>query len=224
MTPRTISRLALAALVAALPACGGGDADADTSAVDTALTAAPAAEGSVPAGADTGSALGEADLEAYERALAAEVEVIRDAVAKQAAARTQRDTIDALFAATEMQSVPAAAERAGIDADRYRRLDNVFGRVLGARAMNPGMSAMVAGMQNADTSFLASLPAAEADSMRARMKANMAEMQSAFSDSAAYAPLPPSLRETFRERAAARLDSLWRERMELRARAAGMAR
>ncbi|HEX5581815.1 MAG TPA: hypothetical protein VFX39_09580 [Gemmatimonadaceae bacterium] len=223
--PRTLSRLALATLVAVLPACGGGDTGADTAAADTALGAAAAAEQGAPAGADTGAAtLGEADLDAYERALAAEVEVLREAVAKRSAAKTQADSIDALFAATEMQSVPAAAERAGIDADRYRRLDDAFGRVLSARAMNPGMNAMMSEMQNADTSFLATMPAAQADSMRARMKENMGQMQAAFSDSAAYAALPPSLRDTFRERATSRLDSLWRERMELRARAAGMAR
>lgn len=218
--PHRLSRLALAALVVALPACGGGDAEPDTDSLAAESAAAAPAATAPATGAD--APLAAADLDAYERALTAEVEVLREAVAKRAAATSQADTIDAMFAAAETQTVAAAAERAGLDASRYRRLDGVFGQVLSARMMNPAMNAMAAELQPADTAYLADLPPARADSMRQQLLSNRAEMQAAFSDSAAYAPIPAALRDSFRQRAEARLDTLWRERFSLRVKAAGI--
>ena len=204
-------RLATLALLAASAACAGGEADTaslalDEAPADTAMAAAaatPAAEAELTA----------ADLDAYERGLTAEVAVLREALERRANARTGEDTLAALMAAAEMQSVPAAAERAGLDVDRYRRLDDVFGAALAGRAMNPGMLAQVA-----DTSQIAQLPA----DVQERARTAAREAAAAFSDSATYRTVPPALVETFKERAAQRLDALWKERLETRARAAGL--
>ena len=215
-SPRRSRRVVALSLLAVTVACSGGDdaaADSLAAATDAAETAA-AATAAAPA-AQTEAELGAADVDAYERGLAAEVEVLREAVERRAGARTGEDTLSAIMAATEMQSVPAAAERAGLDVDRYRRLENAFGQVLSKRVMNPALLAQTA---QADTSQLAQLPAEAQE----RARANMREAAAAFSDSATYRTLPPALHDTVRQRADARLDALWKERNELRARAAGL--
>lgn len=213
--------LGVLAACALLGACGAGDATDDTTAVDTssggtAATASDAAPASAP-----DAPLTEADLDAYVRALEAEVALLRSAVERRTQAKTGEDTLSAMLAATESETVPAAARQAGLDAGRYRHLDEAFGRAVGARLQNPGM---LAAMANPDTSFLKDLPADQAAQQRAQLAKNMAEMQAAWGDSATYASVPPALLDRFKEVASARLDSLWRERFELRARAAGIAR
>ena len=224
MPPHSRHRLPLGVLAACLTlgACGGGSDAADDSATaaDSAVAAAPAAS-AASAGAPGDAPITEADLDAYAGALTAEVALLQEAVQQRQAARTGEDTLSAMMAATEMQSVPAAAEKAGIDPDRYRALDNALGRAVGARLQNPGMMKMTL---EADTSFLAQLPAEQAEQQRAQLRKNLQDAQAAWGDSATYASVPPALVERFKERAGARLDSLWRLRFELRARAAGLGR
>lgn len=201
-------------LAVALAACGGAGADADSLLAEEGAVPESAAVAMASPGATT-EEVGEAELELYERGLAAEIEVLREAVARMASARTGEDTLSAIMAATEMQSVPEAAQRAGVDVERYRRLEGVFGPALSGRMMNPAMRGMTAQM---DTSTLAELPAEE----QARVRESMAQMNAAFSDSAAYRTVPPALHAAFKARAEQRLDALWKERFELRARAAGL--
>lgn len=208
---RPARRLLPTVTLALLAACAGGtDAadEVDSLALADSATAAPTA---APA-PDVAAEPTLADLEAYDRALAAEVEVLRSVLEQRAAARSGADTIAALLAATEGETAPIAAERAGIDVDRYRRLDDAFGSALAARAMNPGMRAMYA-----DTSAIADLPADAQEAARA----NVREMMAAFSDSATYRSVPPALHEELTRRAEASLDSLFKERLTLRMRAAG---
>jgi hypothetical protein len=205
-----------------LAACGaGGDGEGADSADSAAESVSVATGSEAPAGSAAPTELAEADLDAYERALTAEVELLREAVRQRDAARTDADTLNAMTAAMEAQTVPAAAERAGIPEDHYRRLDDAFGRAVGARLQNPGMRSMMA---NPDTSFLADLPAAQAEQQRAQLRENLRQAEAAYGDSATYASVPPALLEPFKARAAATLEALWRERMELRLKAAGLAR
>ena len=218
MLSRPARRVLLALALAPLAACaGGGDAESDTDSaaagVDPAATPAAAA----PAAAD--AALSESDIDTYERALTAEVEVLRDAQERMAAATTSTDSMSALFAAADTETEPAAAKSAGIPVERYRQLDQAFGNAIAARQMNPGMQAMMASV---DTSYLAELPADQAATQREQLRKNLEESRAAFSDSATYRTVPAELRETFKARATATLDSLWKERFALRARIAGL--
>lgn len=210
--------LPAAGLLAALLACGGdGGADVPQSegvAAPPAAASAPAVA-PPPAAAAVEAELTAADLDAYARALAAELAVLESVLERRAAARTTADTAVAMLAATEDETAPVAASRAGIDADRYRRLERAFGAALAARAMNPAMREMLG-----DTSAIASLP----PEAQAAARANVREMMAAFSDSATYRSVPVALHATLTQRAEAGLDSLFTRRVELRARAAGMAR
>jgi hypothetical protein len=211
------ARCVIVLALAPLAACGGaGDADADTLA--TVVDSTAAASTAAPP-ADANAALSESDIDTYQRALAAEIAVLRDAQARMAAAKSNTDSMSALFAAAQSETEPAAAERAGIGVDRYRQLDQAFGSALAARQMNPGMQAMMA---NVDTSYLKELPADQAAAQREQLRKNMEESQAAFSDSATYRNVPAELREAFKQRATAELDSLWKERFALRARIAGL--
>ena len=218
----TFGRVASLALLASLSlaACGGADGGTD----DMAGDSTPAAADVDVAGGAAGAAeapITEADLDAYERALTAEVELLRAAVQSRAEARTSEDTLAAMTAAMEAETEPAAAERAGIAVERYRRLDDAFGRAVGARLQSPGMLESLGG---GDTSFLASLPATEAAERRAQIEETRRQLEAAYGDSAIYASVPPALHEPFKARAAASLEALWRERLELRMKAAGLAR
>lgn len=217
-----LSRLACCVLVLAaapLAACsGGGDGDADSLAAAADSATAPSAAAAVADG-DAAAALSEADIDRYARALTAEVTILREAQARMAAARSNADSMSALFAAAQAETEPEAAQRAGIDVDHYRHLDQVFGSAIAGRQMHPGMQAM---MSNVDTSHLKDLPADQAAAQRAQLRQNMQEAQAAFSDSATYRTVPAELLAPFKQRAAAQLDSLWKERLTLRARIAGI--
>ena len=215
---RSLGVLAACALLAACS--GAGDAADDTTAADTSSGGIAATASDAPAAA-ADAPLAEADLDAYARALEAEVALLRTAVERRTQAKTGEDTLSAMMAASEGETVPAAARQAGLDAARYRHLEETLGRAVGARLQNPGM---LAAMASPDTSHFKDLPADQAAQQREQLAKNVADMQAAWGDSATYASVPPALLDRFKELASARLDSLWRERFELRARAAGIAR
>lgn len=221
MLSRPVRRVLALALVPLAACAGGDDADADSLAADSAAETAAATPATAADPSATASApLTEADIDVYEKALTAEVAVLRDVQARMADAKTGTDSMNAMLAATDIETVPAAAQRAGIDADRYRQLEQAFGTAIASRRMNPAMQAM---MTNPDTSFLKDLPADQAAAQREQLRKNMADAQAAFSDSATYRTVPAELRERFKERATAQLDTLWAERFALRARIAGLA-
>ena len=198
-------RLATLALLAGVLVACGGDADegADTaSTTESAAAASPSPSPSASTASDASAPITESDFATYERGLEAEIALWRQMHADLRAARSAADTLRIMMLPQTVQE--QAAQRAGIDVYRYRHLDNMLGQALSARLMNPAMQKAM----TADTSTLAQLPKEQADQMRA----NMREMQAAFSDSAVYTIVPPDLRERFKQRAEARLDTLWRER------------
>jgi len=155
-----------------------------------------------------------ADIDLYERALTAEIAEVRKALDKRRSAKTSTDTLAAMSAALDMNTTPAAAEKAGIPVERYRYLESVFGRAISARKMNPAMAKM-----GEDTSSIAQLP----PEAQERARKNLAELRAQNSDSVTLQTIPPELRDQFKQRAATRLDTLWSELFALRARAAGLA-
>jgi hypothetical protein len=105
-----------------LAACGGTDAE-QAAAEPSAQAAAPAADDSAAA-ADASPAatdFTEADLDLYERGIAKEIEVVRAAQQRASNATTPQERGAAMQEQWEEQSVPAAAQAAGIDPERYRR-------------------------------------------------------------------------------------------------------
>jgi hypothetical protein len=224
MHPRVTPALLALALLAPL-ACGGyrgdgaegaGQGSGGTAAAYSHVEAGSPATATAAAD-DPAASITPADIDVYERGLAAEVALVRSAVTGLRAARSGQDTLAAMSAALDMQTQPAAARAAGISVQRYRHLDNVFGGAISARKMNPALTGIMA---TVDTSDIGTMP----PDVQQRMRANMRDAQAQFSDSSTYHNIPPELRDAFKRRASARLDTLWSELFSLRARAAGLAR
>lgn len=125
------SRTAIVCLLATALVAGCGTHKPDAAAADTAAAQddtasaapAPAQENASAAGAAgerTSAPLAIADIERWQRGVAAELEAVHEAGAKLASAKTGEDTLNATFAATEMSTVKAGASAAGVSEDRYR--------------------------------------------------------------------------------------------------------
>jgi hypothetical protein len=220
---RSLAAALLTLALAAPLACGGGDDSTDDTAAveatedaggDTAAsTTAPSAAAEAPN--DVTAPITAEDFDRYERGLAAEVATVRKAINDKKGAKSSQDSLAVIFAATEGETQDDGARAAGVSVDRYRHLDQELGATISARVMSPAMRQTMP-----DSAAIAQLPAEHQEQARK----NMREMQAALSDSATYRRIPPALQETFKARAAARLDTLWKELFALRMQAAGIAR
>ena len=221
----TVTALAIA-FTTSVGCKGGGDADADTAAEagagDTTSASAdasgsPGASGSSASATNTPSdgPITVADVDAYERGLAAELAEVRKSADQMRSAKNTEDSTKAMFGSLDMQTQPVGAKAAGIPLDRYKHVSILLGNAISARKMNPALAKM-----GEDTSSLAQLPA----EAREQARKNMAEMRAQNSDSVIYRDIPPELREQFKQRVATRLDTLWSELFALRARVAGLAK
>lgn len=165
--------------IAVLAACSGGRSDATPSG-DTTRAPAPSAIGASSASAETPFAFTDADLDAYEKGLRKEIELVKAAKARGDSAKTPEERGEASQAAFEISTAPAAAQAIGVPVDRYqatrRTVNRVFetldfqGKIPGpmeidtARA-SPDMKKRLAGDP------LEALPAASAAALRARLDA-----------------------------------------------------
>jgi hypothetical protein len=165
------------ALVAVLAACSGGRSDA-TPSTDTARASAPPAISGPAAAAEAPFAFTDADLDAYEKGMRKEIELVKAAKARGDSAKTPQERGAASQAAFETSTAPAAAQAIGVPADRYqatrRTVNRVFetldfqGKIPGpmeidtARA-SPDMKKRLAGDP------LEELPPASAAALRARL-------------------------------------------------------
>jgi hypothetical protein len=66
------------------------------------------------------------DIDRWQRGMEAELQPTREAAAKLAQAKDDNEKLQALQAATEMGTIDAGADAAGVDRDRYRRIRNHF--------------------------------------------------------------------------------------------------
>ena len=118
-------RAALACVLAlTLTACGGGDSDGDE--------AAPAADAGAEAGSETPAPADPApanaptapvtvaDIDSWQKGMAAELEAVRAAGAKMKDAKTNEDTLSAMMAVQEMATQEAGAKAVGMDLERYK--------------------------------------------------------------------------------------------------------
>ena len=122
MTLPRIVALGVVLLVAT--ACGGERAPA---AGDTA--APPAAATATPGSTDAPFAFTDADLDAYERGLRKEIELVHAAKARADSAKTPAERGAATQAGFETATAPAAAKAIGASVDRYEATRRTVNRV-----------------------------------------------------------------------------------------------
>ena len=133
------ARLALlAAALLSVTACGGGDADA--AAEDGAVAAegdgssAPPAAAAAPTGMAADAPVAVADIERWERGLAAELKAVEEASEKLRTARTGEDTLTAMMSANETATRATGASAAGLDESRYGVVRSTLSEIVGAMA------------------------------------------------------------------------------------------
>ena len=114
---------ALLSLVLAT-ACGSDSSN------DRAAPAGGAASGSGGGSSAEPIAVTAADVDAYERGLAKEIELVQAAQARANAGGTPQERADARRAAEPEQTMPEAARAIGVDPERYRRVRTTLHEVL----------------------------------------------------------------------------------------------
>jgi hypothetical protein len=132
MTHTILAPLALRKLALVLPfillstACGGKDAE-DGGAGAPAASAAPDAGGTEGERAATFT---EADLDAYKRGFAREIELVREAQERARTATTPQARAEAAQAGWETATIPGGAEAAGMPLERYREIRETVHHVM----------------------------------------------------------------------------------------------
>jgi hypothetical protein len=171
---RIVACLAMALLAAA--ACRRQE-----SAARAAVTPEPPPPAEITAEADVGEklfAFTAADLDAWERGMKKEIELVKAAEAKAAAAKTPEERSKAADAGVETRTAPEAARAIGADPARYektrRTVDHVLetldfqGKIPGPKEMN--LDAASAEMkQRLSQDPFAELDPASAAALKARM-------------------------------------------------------
>jgi hypothetical protein len=125
--PPNNNRLALAfAMIAA--ACTGGRSDTVKSS-DSASTVPPSIGTGVGTPAEAPFAFTNADLDAYERGMRKEIELVKAARARGDSAKTPEERGAASQATFETSTAPAAAQAMGAPVDRYLATRRTVNRV-----------------------------------------------------------------------------------------------
>jgi len=129
---RLLPTMVAGLLVAGLCACGARDPrpDAGTQAAaseDAAAEPAPSDAASTAAPADAGpKPLAVADIDRWDKGMAAELEAVHAAAARRQGAKTADDTVAAMMALQDMATLEAGAEAAGVDGERYNLIRSTF--------------------------------------------------------------------------------------------------
>ena len=122
------------AILLVVGACGRDSGQTDQQASDTpaggaAASAPSAATSDATSPPDTPAELSTADLDAYARGIAKEIELVRAAKEKASSATTPEERGAAAQAQWEDQTIPEGARSAGLAADRYRHVRETVHRV-----------------------------------------------------------------------------------------------
>ena len=159
-------------------ACGGGGDQGEGSAGAGAGSAAGSDAASGGAAAGQPFAFTEADLDAYERGLTKEIELVRAAQQRASGASTPQARSEAMQAQWKEQTMPEAARAIGVAPERYQQVRETVHEVLqtldfqgkidgpmqmDTAAATPEMRARLA------RDPLAELPPASAAALRARL-------------------------------------------------------
>jgi len=147
---------------------------------DSAGTAAPAAATGASTTPDTPFAFTDADLDAYEKGMRKEIELVQGAKARGDSAKTPEERGAASQAAFESSTAPAAAQAVGAPVDRYqatrRTVNRVFetldfqGRIPGPMEMDTARASPEMKQRLSGDPF-AELAPASATALRARLDA-----------------------------------------------------
>ena len=124
---RSVRRLLISSCLATV-ACSSG---ADNGGADSAGGADAAEQAASSDASSSGPvAFTEADLQAYERGLAKEIELVRAAQERQSNAKTPEERGEAMQAQWKEQTIPEGARTAGMSEDRYTRVRETVNDVL----------------------------------------------------------------------------------------------
>ena len=126
LAPLALRKLALLLPFILLSACGGKDTE-DDGAGAPATSAAPDAGGTAGERAATFT---EADLDAYSRGFAREIELVREAQERARTATTPEARGEAAQAGWETATIPGGAEAAGMPVERYREIRETVHHVM----------------------------------------------------------------------------------------------
>jgi hypothetical protein len=161
-----------------LASCGGEGSNG-SAAVDTGGTVVTSS-GSVPnASAPTGPiTLSAADLDGFEKGIARETELVREAQQKASTAATPADRGTAFQQTFETYTIPAAAPVTGLSAERYKLVRETIatimttldfqGKIDGPQSLDPSR-ADAAMKARLSSDPYASLDAASASALKARI-------------------------------------------------------
>jgi hypothetical protein len=158
----------------ALAGCGDGQSGVVDSAGPSATVGATASGGE----AEVAFAFTDADLDAYIRGLRKEIELVKAAKEKAAAAKTPEERGTAIQAEFDVNTIPVAAEAVGIPVDRYkatrRTVNRVFetldfqGKIAGPMEMDTARASPEMKLRLATDPFT-ELPPASATSLKTRL-------------------------------------------------------
>ena len=203
------SRIAVAiALVLTVAACSGSD---DQQAMDQQAADA-ASQPAVPTqdmSGDAGAPLTSADLDAYERGMKKEMEIVQDLVKQAEGTTDDAKQLEIMTAALEDQTMDDGAQAAGMPLDRYRALRNRMTEVLSASSF----SIMGAALRDQARQSEAQLDSLAGQGLTAEQIAqsrkNVQEMKDQLDaqERTTLEMIAPDAREAFKQRAL-RLDSL----------------
>ena len=151
----TAGRFALVVLsIAGLGACGNSDADDGAAAADSAAQAA-AADAAVPnasmepqPGTGDAAPVTVADIEKWQRGMAAELQAVQAAGEKFRASKTGEDSVNNMMASNEMSTLNAGASAAGLNPERYKFVRSTLSQValgLSPLELDADLSAMPPG-------------------------------------------------------------------------------
>jgi len=137
---RVVPSVAAGVLLSALYGCGTPGPKPDAASQDTSAADAPAADAAPAAApADAGQQpLTVADIDRWEKGMAAELEAVHAADAKRKQAKTADDTVAGMMAAQDMSTLAAGAQAAGVDGERYNLIRSTLSTAASSLAPSVG--------------------------------------------------------------------------------------
>ena len=178
IAPRAGAFVAALFALFAIAACSGRSDS--TPSTDSAGGAAPAVVAGPDAGSDAPFAFTDADLDAYEKGMRKEIELVQAAKARGDSAKTPAERGAASQAAFESSTAPAAAQAVGASVDRYqatrRTVNRVFetldfqGKIAGPMELDTARASPEMKQRISSDPF-AELDPASATALRARLDA-----------------------------------------------------